>query len=113
MMPTLVALSLWENMDFDLDAEIEKFQAAREAHKFTVDQPAPTANSALVEAIVLNGGVYALIDDSPPKPPPDPPLTRQIPQASPMSAPPQIPPHPPDARGRGPRMIQTLGILGQ
>jgi hypothetical protein len=57
-----IARELHDSLGYDLAAAVDAFKAAREAHRFTVDQPAPTAPSPLVEAIVLNGGTYEIVD---------------------------------------------------
>lgn len=49
-------------LDYDLDSAIAEYTAAREAHKKTVDVPAPTAEP-LVEAIVKKfGGLYEIVE---------------------------------------------------
>ena len=50
-------------LEFDLDEEVAKFQEALEAHRFTINIPAPTANP-LVEEIVRAGG-YQVIPREP------------------------------------------------
>jgi hypothetical protein len=95
-MPVRLMRSVYENLGYDLDAAVVDYQAAREAHKFTVDQPAPSPPSSLVETIVLNGGNYELVDDVPavnrlplPPPPPMPSLLAETPLINRLSPPEQ------------------------
>lgn len=53
-----------ESLGFDFEQAVAQFQQAREAHRFTIDVPAPTAHW-LVEAAV-NAGGYQVV--SPPSP---------------------------------------------
>lgn len=55
-------------IDFDLAAAVQAHTAALEAHKFTVDIPAPVAHP-LVEAIVKQGGEFEVEQ---PEPVPEP-----------------------------------------
>jgi len=64
-MALALARSLYNQLDYNLDREIEAFMEALEAHKSTVNVPAPFAKSGLVENIVKgHGGVYQIIDDA-------------------------------------------------
>lgn len=66
-MPCLIPKSLVDSLAYDLAAEVKAFQDAVTAHALTVDQPAPTAISPLVEEIVyIYGGIYTVVDDDPP-----------------------------------------------
>jgi hypothetical protein len=57
--------ALYGNLGYNLDRAIEDYAAAVEAHRTTVDVPAPSPPSPLVEAIVRNhGGVYMIVDDA-------------------------------------------------
>lgn len=66
----------WEftvNLEYDLDAEIAAYKAAKEAHQFTVGVPAPSTYP-LVQLIVDSyGGEYVIINEPGAPPPPPPP----------------------------------------
>lgn len=67
----IVPRSMIVGLDFDLDAALARFAEAKEAHKLTVDVPAPTAHP-LVE-MVFNAGGYTIDEDVPePQPEPEP-----------------------------------------
>lgn len=57
--------SFIDGLGYDLSAAVKAHQAAIEAHRYTVDQPAPVADP-LVEAIVRDGG-YEIEDDTLPE----------------------------------------------
>jgi hypothetical protein len=55
-MPISIDRGLYETYAGKLEAEVEAFQAALEAHRFTEGVPAPMAADALIETIARAGG---------------------------------------------------------
>jgi outer membrane murein-binding lipoprotein Lpp len=56
-----IARSIFDRLDFDFDAALADFSAAKEAHRFTINVPAPTAHP-LVEQAYKAGG-YVIVED--------------------------------------------------
>lgn len=67
-MPLEIPKETYDGLKYDLDAAVAEYTAAMEAHKFTVDVPAPTADP-MVEMVYRAGG-YVIVE--PPKPAPKP-----------------------------------------
>lgn len=63
-MPISIPKSQAIALGFDLAAAVAAYEAARQAHAHTIDEPAPTAHP-LVEQIVREGGGYIIYDDTP------------------------------------------------
>jgi hypothetical protein len=68
-------------LGFDLAQAVSEYQAALEAHRFTVGVPRPTSHP-VVETVVAKGGAFEVIEpvgEEKPEPPklPEPPLVPQ------------------------------------
>jgi hypothetical protein len=68
-----IYVDTYQGLRYDLQAEIDKYTAALNAFKTTVDEPAP-ATTGLVENIVKNFGGEFVIIPIPINPPPPQPL---------------------------------------
>jgi hypothetical protein len=61
----LMPRALYGSLGYNLDRAIEVYAAALDEHRTTVDVPAPSPPSPLVEVIVRNhDGAYQIIDDA-------------------------------------------------
>lgn len=69
-MAILIARSRLDRLDFDLDTALAVYASEMEAHRFTVDIPAPTADPFVVA--VYRAGGYTIHEDRP-APEPQPP----------------------------------------
>lgn len=63
--------TIFNKLGFDFEAALQKFSVQKQAHPFTIDVPAPSANP-LVEAAYAAGG-YELVDPEQELPPPPAP----------------------------------------